>query len=160
MNKKDLKVVSYLRQNGRMTLTNLSRKTHIPISTIFDRIKSNHNGIIKRHTTILNLPKLGFHSKAYVMIRINKKDKQNIKEFLKLNPNVNTLYKINNGFDYMLECIFRNINDLEHFLEYFEEKFSIKTKNVYYVIDHLKEEGFFSDPEMVDMLIAEWKLGS
>ena len=155
MNKNDLKVISYLRQNGRMTLTHISRKTKIPISTIFDRLKSNHSGMIKKHTAILNLPKLGFHSKAYVMVKINRKDKVSVKSFLTLNPNVNTLYKVNNGYDYMMECIFKNINDLEHFLENFEEKFSIKTKSVYYVIDSLKEESFFDNPEVVDMLVAE-----
>ena len=36
ISKKDLLLISHLRQNARETMTNVSRSTGIPISTIFD----------------------------------------------------------------------------------------------------------------------------
>ena len=33
-----------------------------------------------------------------------------------------------------------------------EEKFDIKSKEVYYVIDDIKREAFMSDPNVVDLL--------
>ncbi|MBU4209210.1 MAG: winged helix-turn-helix transcriptional regulator [Proteobacteria bacterium] len=36
--KTDLIIISSLRQNAREKLTEMSRKTRIPVSTIFDRI--------------------------------------------------------------------------------------------------------------------------
>lgn len=152
LNKKDLMVLSCLRQNGRMTLTNLSKKTTVPISTIFDRLKNNHYGTIKKHVALINYSKLGFHTKAYLMIKINKKDKEQIKNYLKCYPYINTLHKINNGYDYLAECIFKNINDLEYFLDNLEDKFSIKSKNVFYVIDPIKEEEFLADPNNIESL--------
>jgi DNA-binding Lrp family transcriptional regulator len=155
INKKDLLLLSYLRQDGRMTLTKMSRKTHIPISTIFDKLRAHQGGLIRRLSAILDFPKLGFHTKAYVMMKIHKKDKEGVRSYLLNNQHVNTLYKINNGYDFLAECIFKSINQLEYFLDVLEDKFSIKSKNVYYVIDDLKQESFLSDPNMIDMVTAE-----
>ena len=40
MNTKDMKMIAHLRQDARMPLTKMSRRTGIPVSTIFDRLKS------------------------------------------------------------------------------------------------------------------------
>ncbi len=145
----------YLRQNSRMKLTSLSRKTSIPISTIFDKLKSYDKGIIDRNICLLNFSKLGFHTKAHIMLKVNKKDKHEIKDYLKNNFNVNSLYKINNGYDYLAEGIFKNIKETEEFLEVLDEKFSIKSKVVHYIIDDIKKERFMDDPQLVDVLVAE-----
>jgi len=39
LNKKDLLLISKLRENSRIKLTSLSKETSVPISTIFDRLK-------------------------------------------------------------------------------------------------------------------------
>ncbi len=46
MNQKDLKILAYLRQDARMPLTSMSKKTGIPVSTIFDRLRNNENNVI------------------------------------------------------------------------------------------------------------------
>ena len=45
-------------------------------------------------------------------------------------------------YDFMLEAIFKNINDLEAFIEYIEEEFGIVEKHVFYIISEIKREEF------------------
>ena len=150
MNKKDLRVVSYLRQDARMPLTKISRKTHIPVSTIFDRLKSSEESIIVKHTSLLDFTKLGFHTRANVVLKVDRDDKEILKEFLLKNQSVNSVSRINNGFDFMAECIFRQIVDLEEFLDNLEQKFRIADKKTYFIIEDLKKEAFMSDPLFIN----------
>jgi hypothetical protein len=46
----------------------------------------------------------------------------------------------------MIEGIFKHIKDLEDFMEILEEKFPIKSKQVFYIIDDIKREEFMADP--------------
>jgi DNA-binding Lrp family transcriptional regulator len=153
--KKDLLVMAYLRQNARIKLTALSKLTSLPVSTIFDRIRMNEGKLIKRHVSLLDFAMLGFSTKANIMLRVAKQDKIGLREFLEKHQNINSLSKINNGFDFLIEGIFRNINELEEFLECMDDKFNIKSKEVHYIIDDIKREEFMSDPNLIDLLIDE-----
>lgn len=148
MQLKDLKILKELRVNSRMQLKEISRNTTIPISTIYDRMKNNYKNIIKRNTTLLNFDKLGFNAKANICIKPCKQSKKELCKFLENHQNVNSLYKINNGFDYMFECIFANVKELEEFLEQIEENFSIKSKQTYYIVDEILKENFFTNQEL------------
>ncbi|MFT4303287.1 MAG: Lrp/AsnC family transcriptional regulator [Candidatus Woesearchaeota archaeon] len=141
---KNLEILIELRKNAREQLTKISKKTKIPVSTIHDKIRSNNNIIIK-HVSILDFEKLGFTGRATICIKCHKKSKENFYNMIKKHQNINNLYKINNGFDYMFEVIFKNFKDLEDFIEKIEDEYSIKTKQVYYIIAELIKEKFLSD---------------
>jgi DNA-binding Lrp family transcriptional regulator len=130
-----------------MKLTKMSKLTRIPVSTIFDRIKNNEGGIIEKHTTLIDFNKLGYNARAKIMLKVNKKDREPVKEYLMKNNSINSLYKINNGYDYMVETVFRNIRELEDFIDSIEDKFSIKAKQVFYIIEDLRKEEFLSNPK-------------
>jgi DNA-binding Lrp family transcriptional regulator len=153
--KKDIQLMCYLRQDARMKLTALSRRTAIPVSTIFDKLRNYDKGVIIKSVPLIDFPKLGFHTKTHIMLKASKKDKDELREYLKNSFNINSLYKINNGYDYLVECIFRNIKETEDFLEALEDKFCIKSKVVHYIIDDLKRECFMSDPNLADMVMTE-----
>ena len=153
--KKDLVIIGYLRQNARMKLTSMSRKAKLPVSTIFDRIKMNEQGLITKHTSLIDFSVLGFTTRANIMLRVERTDKQGLREFLETHHHVNSLYKINNGFDYLVEAVFRNLNDLEDFLEVLEEKFTLKSKEVHYIIQDIKREGFLADPSLIDLILPK-----
>ena len=150
--KKDLILTAHLRLNSRESLTRLSRKTGVPVSTIFDRLKEND--IIVRNTALLDFSKLGYCARATLLLRAKKDEKDKLGEFLSKSLNVNSLYKINNGFHFMAECIFRDIRALESFIEDLDEKFAIRSKEVHYIIDDVKREAFLSQPDLIDLVIA------
>lgn len=149
MNQKDLKILAYLRQNARMPLTDMSRKTHIPVSTIFDRLKANENNLIIRHTSLIDFAKLGYNVRANIYFKVDREHKEAFKEFLIKHQLVNSVYKINNGYDFMIEGIFRQIKEMEEFIEQAESKFKVLDEKSFFIIEDLKKEAFMSDPELI-----------
>jgi len=51
----------------------------------------------------------------------------------------------------MMEGIFKHIKDLEDFMENLEGRFPIKSKQVFYIIEDIKREGFMADPVLFDL---------
>jgi DNA-binding Lrp family transcriptional regulator len=150
LNEKEIVIMSLLRNNSRETLTKMSRKSKIPVSTIYDKIKLREKDVIKKHTCILDFSKLGFNTRASLSIKVAKGKKDDFLKEIKNHPNINTIYKINNGFDFWIECIFRHIRELEDFVERIEADFGVK-KQIFYIIDDIKREAFMSDPELLDL---------
>ncbi|MBS3119577.1 Lrp/AsnC family transcriptional regulator [Candidatus Woesearchaeota archaeon] len=151
MNRKDLLILSHLRENSRATLTHISKKTHMPISTIYDKLKQYENSVIVKHTTLLNFEKLNFNTKAKVLLKASREQRDALGKYLSTAPNVNSLHKVNNGYDYMIEAVFRHIKDLEDFIELLDSKFQLVNKDVYFIIEDIKREGFLNNPELIDL---------
>ena len=141
----DLRIVSHLRENSRMSLTQLSKSTGIPVSTIFERMKRNANNIIRKNTCLIDFSKVGMNTRAKIALKVSPDERVLVREFLEKNKNVNSLYKINNGYDYMLDVVFKNMKELEDFLELVDDKFKIKSKHVFYVIEEITQEKFLSN---------------
>ncbi len=140
MKLQDMHILRHLRRNSRANLTTISRKTGIPVSTIFDKLRGFENGIVQRFTTIVDFAKLGYPIRAKIMLRVDPAHKELVKSFLIAHDRVNNLYRINNGFDYSAECLFESIKEAEEFLELIETKFNITAKSVYHIIDDLARE--------------------
>ena len=149
MKQKDLRMIACLRGNARETLTVMSRKLQIPISTIYDRLKQNEGNLIVKHTTLVDFGQIGFGTKAQIMLKAPKDRKDEVKEYLLKHFNTNRVFKVNNGFDFMVELICRNMKDIEDFLEEVDGRFDVRNCKVFYVIEDLKQEGFFADPSTV-----------
>lgn len=145
ISKNDMLIISSLRKNARMNLTKMSRKTGIPVSTIFDKIKGYHNDIVTKHTTLINFDMLGYNTRANIILKVNKEDKAAMKAYLFKNQNINSFYRINNGFDFMFEAVFRNLKETEEFIEAIEERFGIIEKQVFYITEDVKRESFMGE---------------
>ncbi len=148
---KEILVLSCLRENARMKLTTLSKKTGIPVSTIFDQM-NEPTSLMTKYTTLIDFGRLGFNTRAQIIIKLAKEQREQFKEFILEHKSINSAYRINNGYDYLLEGIFRNLKELEEFLETMEEHYPLKMKQVYYIIDDLKREEFLSDPSYLEMV--------
>lgn len=156
LDKRDVRIFASLRSAGRIKLTDLSRETGLPVSTIFDRMKSS--AAIQRHATLLDFHMLGFGVKAIVLLKAAKDYREALHDHLMYHFHINNLSKVNNGFDYCMECVFHTMQELEEFLESLEEKYRIKQKTVYYVVKDLKREAFMSDPLTCEYLLNNDKI--
>ncbi len=146
MNKKDLKIITQLRTDARMPLTDMSRKINMPVSTIFDRMKSNN--LITKHTSLLDFSKLGY-TRANIFLKVEREDKEQLKESLLKNQSINSVYRINNGFDFLIECVFRQMKEVEEFIDQIESKFKIREVKSFFVIEDIKREMFLTDPNFL-----------
>ena len=152
LSKKDILVLSELRQNSRETLTNISKNTGVPISTIVDKLKYYQGNLITKHTTLIDFSKLGFNARANIMIRVDRNTREEAKKFLLNHQNVNSVYKISNGFDFMVEGIFKNVKDVEDFIDLFGGKFKLEQTQVYYIVEDIKKEAFMNDKDLLDVV--------
>ncbi len=151
MDNKELMILSQLRKDARMSLTKISRRTQIPVSTIFDKIRMFKHDVITKHTSLIDFNSLGYGTRANMMISVEKEDKEALREFLTKHNNINSVYKINNGFDFMIEGIFKQIKDMEDFMDVMDQKFKVKDKKLYFIIEDIKRESFMSDPDLVTL---------
>ena len=110
--------------------------------------------VVHKTISLLNFGEIGFGTRANVLLRAGK-DKEQLKRHLIDHLFVNSLYKVNNGFDYLAECVFRSMKDLESFIDHLREQFDVRGSEVYYVVDDLKREGFLADPSLVDLLVHQ-----
>jgi len=152
LNKKDWIIAAHLRQNSRIPLTELSRKTGIPVSTLFDHIKNQDGTLYAKHIALINFTSLGYTTKAHILLRTPKQTKENVQRFLEAHWNVNTIYKINNKYDFMAECVFKHMRELQDFLDLLDEKYRVKDIQVHYIVDEIKREAFLTDPSVVEFL--------
>lgn len=144
----DLLIVSHLRQDARMSLTQMSRETRIPVSTIFDKIKGfKETGLIRKNTSIVSFDRFGYSTKAIIFLSTSREERGQLIDILKNSNNVNSLFKVNNGWDMIAEVIFPSFNEVEEFLERIEEKVSLSKKEVLYIIEEIKREEFLSNPK-------------
>ena len=146
VSKNEIMILSNLRNNGRKKLTNISRKTNIPISTIFDKIKDcEKNFIIKKHSCLINFSKLGYEFDVCILIKSNKEDKDKLKEFLMKKECLNTIFKTSNNYDFFVEGIFRDMQELQDFIECLENEFNLVRNDVLYIVGELKREEFLNN---------------
>jgi len=152
MNLKDIKIITNLRQDARMPLTTMSKKTSIPVSTIFDRLKANEQNVIVKHTSLLDFTQLGYFTRANITFKVDRENKDALKEYLIKNQSVNSVYKINNGYDFMVEGIFKQIKDMEEFIDQVKSRFKIEDTKSFFIIEDLKREAFMADPQMIGLV--------
>lgn len=144
MKEKDLLILSHLRKDSRMALTEMSKITKIPVSTIFDKIKQQETEIIQKYTSIIDFEKLGYNSKTMMIIRVSYDMRMLLKEFLETQDNINNFYIINSGYDFMIETIFRNQKETENFIEELQRNFEILELLRYNIIEGVNRENFLT----------------
>ena len=76
VDKMDLKLMDYLKENGRDKISSISAKLDIPRATVFERMKKLTNeGIIRNYTLNLDYEKIGFSVMAYILINFDSKSR-------------------------------------------------------------------------------------
>lgn len=138
-------LLSEFRKGARDSLTSMSRRTGIPVSTIFDKLKLYEKSFIKRHTSIIDFGKLGFDVRVQLLLKA--RDRDELKKFLLLHSAVNNFYEINNGYEFMVDAVFRNMG--EYFTFNQEMDCLINKKNEFFVLQELKRESFLNDAELM-----------
>ncbi|HIH38405.1 winged helix-turn-helix transcriptional regulator [Candidatus Woesearchaeota archaeon] len=145
-------ILAVLREDARMKSNKMARLLRMPQSTLHDRMKSHVSPYVDKSTVLLNFSKLGLSSRAHVVVKLEKGAKEEGISYLVKHPNVNTVQRINNGFDLLFEVVFPQLRDMERFFDDLENKFKIKTRMVHYIIEDYKREGFMAGIDSLKMI--------
>lgn len=149
---KDLLLISHLRENGRKKLTELSKETKLPVSTIYDKLRFYRSIYIKKYTALINFVNLGFTTRCLIGFKVDSNEKNILRDFLYKHRAVNTLFRVDNGCDFMAETIFSGLEDLHNFLDIVEKSFDVKKITLYNIVGEIKREDFLSSPRYLQII--------
>lgn len=138
MDKKELKILQELKNNARLSLTEIGHITNIPLSSVFKKVNKFEKDFIKKYVSLINFNLIGFSIRINLVLK--SKERENLKKFLLEHQNVNSLYRINQGFDFLIETIFPNMLEFENFLE--ELNSLVSDKIIFHIIKDLRREDF------------------
>ena len=70
-------ILNELRKNARVSLLEVAKKTNIPLSTVYDKVRNYEGEIIKKHTSIIDFQNLGYHARRIIALKVKKENKEN-----------------------------------------------------------------------------------
>ena len=139
-------ILTHLRQNARISLTEISKKTGIPVSSLAVKIKKMEDEkVIRKYATLLDLKKLGYDTFAHIALKVHREDREELLKFVDNHPEINSAYEIDSGYDFLIETVHKSQTELKRFVELLTEKFEITHYDIYYMIGTIKKEKFLSD---------------
>lgn len=130
----DLKILSELTENGRMTMRELGKLVHLTAPATAARVeKMEESGVIEGYTIKTNNVKLDYNVHALITVMMDTADHGWYFSFLEsADEYVMNNYKISGEGCYMLECRFPSHDVTDEFLktlsEYANYKLSIVIK--------------------------------
>jgi DNA-binding Lrp family transcriptional regulator len=133
-----MRLIDELRKNSRQSLTSISEKTSIPLSTVFKQVGRLHGkGIIVRDVSLLDFSLLGFPVRIGVFIKASERSE--LREFLEEHPSINTLLRLSGDYDFYAEMVFQNMLKYEDFAEELN-RFDTKSMSTHFLNDVKQEE--------------------
>lgn len=147
LSEKDNEIIRHLRGNARAKIVGLSKKLNLPVTTLYSKLRRYEQKLIKKHTSLVDFTQLGYFKSVYLVLKANRSangsQKQELKEFLAGHGSVNSLFRINYGYDYLVECIFRDEKEVTDFLGKLQDEFGSEVQ-MHNVIEELKREEFMA----------------
>jgi DNA-binding Lrp family transcriptional regulator len=134
----EIALLSIVRKNARKSLTEISRELDLPLTTIHDMVnRLESKNIIRGYTIVVNFFKTNFKIRAAMILKA--KDKEGLLRFLSAHPNVNTILKVANNYDFMVEVLFKDLLEYERFKEEISH-FDTVEKNEIHILETKKYE--------------------
>lgn len=154
--KKDLEILQHLRKNAREKVTEISKNVGMPATTIYSKMLAHQkNGVVKKHTALLDFSKIGFNTNALVALKISKKRRDEIQNYLTGHNNINSLYSVvsnQTNIDephrisidkwLLAEIVFQNMSQLQEFMDDMQVKFDVRDFQIFHIINEIKKEDF------------------
>ena len=114
----DLKIIRSLNKNARKPYKDIAKELDVSDTTVRKRIQRMlDDGVIKQFNLLLDYHKIGRVIKAFIGIRIGPSKLQDVVKTLEDNPDVQVLYRTTGQVDLFVEVIFRDMEELNSFLE-------------------------------------------
>lgn len=109
INKIDLKILTILQTNARITNQQLAEQVHLSASACLSRVKRlEADGVLKRYVTEIDLERLAPHVEAFTEVTLETHALIDFKRFdtaMANVPEVTDSYKISGAYDYLLKFV-------------------------------------------------------
>ena len=113
----DKKILNQLRQNGRISLKELSAEVFLTMPAVSARIeKLEREGYIKGYHAEVDLEKLGYGIKAFILITVKPEDNKKFYEFVRGERCILECNHITGNYSMILKAVFSSTTLLDEFL--------------------------------------------
>ncbi len=140
----DKRIIAQLRKDSRASLSRISQRIGVPISTVFDRVKQLRGQAIAKFTCIVDFRRLGLDAHSFAVFRGSKPNQEAFCTYLGDHANVNSVYRINHRHDFLVELVFKDIVALEDFIEKTDQLFATRPEHIFDVVDVVNREEVLS----------------
>jgi len=143
LKKKDKCILNALLDNGRLSYSELSRRCGISRQVAFVRLKKLlENGVAKGFSVCLDTDKLGFAFNAYVLLIAKPEEKlrNELSEFLRTSKNVRKIQLLFGRFDFFLELLFHNKDEMTEFLRTMHSYGAVERTETFIVYQTMKDK--------------------
>jgi Lrp/AsnC family transcriptional regulator for asnA, asnC and gidA len=124
IDRKDKKLLVELLKDGRESFSDLAKSCRMTRQSIFSRVKSlKRKGVIKNFTVNIDQQKLGLDIKAYILISaepLGKFRERALKTLMQL-PQISQIHILFGRFDFLIEVLVKDINELSSLLSKIQE---------------------------------------
>jgi DNA-binding Lrp family transcriptional regulator len=141
--KKDKCILRTLLKNGRCSYSELGRGCTVSRQVAFERVKKlSEEGVIKGFSVRLDADKLGFSFKAYVLLIAKPEEhlRTELAEFLKKSKNVQRIQLLFGRFDFLLELLFQDKNEMTEFLRIMQSFGAVERSETFIVYETMKDK--------------------
>lgn len=116
----DKKILKYLQQDAKQTTKELSLKTNLSITAVYERIKKlEKNKVIKRHTVLLDKTLISKDFTVFCHIKLTKPEKEIIQQFEKEISQLDEVmecFHVSGDYDYILKVHVADMNAFREFM--------------------------------------------
>lgn len=139
LDKKDLRIISVLKENARLPIRDIAKKTGIRPSTVHQRIKGlKKQGVIEKFTLKLNNKAIG--ENFIVIMWIKTKPATILEDNIINNKHVREVFGITGEYDLMLKLKFKNVEEFNDYIIKFRKDRQIQSTLTMIVTANIKEE--------------------
>lgn len=155
--KGDLNILNVLKQNSRLSMREISKKTNIPATTVHAKLRRLiKDGIIKKYTIELDMEKLGKPVLAYVLINSDysllkrkKLNTHNLVDQIIRHPNVETCRSVTGRFSFILTVRVKDAKELDNFINFLTKEEGILRSETLIVLYEAKKGEKMLDESLI-----------
>lgn len=128
----DFRILKKLSSNARTPLKDLSADAFLTTPAVSARLdKLEKEGYIKGYHAEIDLEKMGYIVKAFIMITVEPEDRNKFTEFVKNEPNIIECHHITGPYSMLMQVVFHTTSALDEFLSRLQEFGKTETQVVF-----------------------------
>ncbi|WP_058300670.1 Lrp/AsnC family transcriptional regulator [Gorillibacterium timonense] len=118
--KTDLKIIDALKENGRATASEISRKVNLSVPAVSERIRKMEEAeVIENYTVKVNREKLNYKLLVFIFVIVDETDNiENFRKTVVQYPSVLECHHLAGEYDYLLKVLLEDTKALEQFISH------------------------------------------
>jgi len=137
-----MNIIYHLRNNGRIPLTTLSKKTHIPVAQLYEYLKGSQIKI--RPTILISFSSFGYLCRSMFSCSVPINMHAIFLQEMKKLKYINSLYNVLGESDFIGEAIFSSKQEADNFFDELSKNVSVKRLSYSYIIEDIMREQCFT----------------